>query len=464
MGRAEQMRLTAARAAARQLLRLLAAGSDQNLLRIMKVAERVPLGREHTDQVRWVRGLFEAGHPATLLAMRVLREAHPNYRTGMVMNLFVNAGWLGDAERQAIAQREGFRPPFLVVISPTMRCNLRCSGCYAGSYATDQDLDFETLDGIVTQAKQMGTYFITISGGEPLVYPGLLDLFAKHREVAFQFYTNGTLIDERLADRLVELGNAVPAISLEGFQEQTDARRGRGAWLRITRAMRLLAERRAIFAFSGTVTRQNAEIISSEEFVDLMVEKGCYFGWYFTYVPVGRAPSLGLMPTPQQRDMLRRRVLEFRRTKPIFIGDFWNDGHLTGGCIAGGRSYLHVNHHGDIEPCVFAHFAVDNIRDTSLKEALAGPFFKAIQARQPFNENPLLPCMLIDNPRVLREVVAETGAHPTHEGAETLITEFAAGLDRYAQQYGRLADEAWQTGYRHAKGEPLVAATGAEER
>ena len=464
MKKVKHLKMKAARGAARELMSLLALGSARNLLRIMKIAERIPLAREHRDQVRWLRGLFEAGHPATRLATRILHQAHPNYRRGLVMNLFVNATWLGDMKRREVQERDGFYPPFLVVISPTMRCNLHCSGCYAGNYTTDEDLAFEEVDRIITEAKEMGTYFVTISGGEPLVYPGLLDLFEKHRDVAFQFYTNGTLINEVVADRLVELGNVTPAISVEGFEEQTDARRGRGAWLRIMRAMDLLRERGAIFAFSGTVTRHNVDVIASDAFVDLMIEKGCYYGWYFTYLPIGRAPSLDLMPTPEQRDTLRQRVLEFRRTKPIFIGDFWNDGHLTGGCIAGGRIYFHINHRGDIEPCVFAHFAVDNIRGKSLGEALASPFFKAIQARQPFNENLLLPCMLVDNPHILRELVAETGARPTHEGAETLITDFASALDQYAREYGKLADEAWRTGYGHAKGEPLVSAKAGGRR
>jgi len=127
------------------------------------------------------------------------------------------------------------------------------------------------------------------------------------------------------------------------------------------------------------------------------------------------------------------------------VADFWNDGPLVGGCIAGGRRYMHINCKGDVEPCVFVHFAVDNIKEKSLMEVVKSPFFAAIRERQKVNnKNPLLPCMIIDHPESLREVVAEHGAHPTHEGAETLITEMADYLDQYSLEYGKLADEAWK--------------------
>ena len=117
---------------------------------------------------------------------------------------------------------------------------------------------------------------------------------------------------------------------------------------------------------------------------------------------------------------------------------------LTGGCIAGGRSYFHINNRGDVEPCVFAHFAADNIMSKSLAEALNSPFFKAIRDRQPYNPNYLRPCMIIDNPAVLREVVKEGNAHPTHTGADTIINELASDLDHYAEEYGALADQVWE--------------------
>ena len=127
----------------------------------------------------------------------------------------------------------------------------------------------------------------------------------------------------------------------------------------------------------------------------------------------------------------------------MLLMDFWNDGPLVGGCMAGGRYYVHINVHGDVEPCVFAQFAVDNIRSKSLHEVLDSPFFRRIRARQPYSDDYLKPCMIIDHPHVLRELIRESGARPTYEGGDALLTSAADGLDAYARRWGELADAEW---------------------
>jgi MoaA/NifB/PqqE/SkfB family radical SAM enzyme len=365
-----------------------------------------------------------------------------------VSNLLVNAFLIGTDMREIdIPAAEGFRPPMFLVISPTMRCNLRCPGCYAGEYEQHQGLPTELVDRVIREAKAMGTYFITMSGGEIFTRPDMFDIWKEHDDVFFQLYTNGTLIDERMAKRLEECGNVAPMISLEGFREITDERRGPGTFDAVMAAMDALREAGVMFGTSFTQTRHNVEQIASDEMLDLLVEKGALVAWYFQYIPIGREPQVDLMPTPQQRDWLRRRVLEARREKPIFIGDFWNDGYYVEGCIAAGREYLHINANGDVEPCVFCHFAVDNIRDKPLKEVLNSGFMKTIRARQPYRENMLTPCMLVDEPTVLREAVVRHGAHPTHPGAETLVTELKGQIDEYARQYRAIADDVWEKEY-----------------
>lgn len=212
-------------------------------------------------------------------------------------------------------------------------------------------------------------------------------------------------------------------------------------------AMDHLREAGVMFGASFTETRHNMEVIAGDELLDLLIEKGCLVAWYFQYIPIGREPHFELMPTPEQRDWLRRRLLKVRDEKPIFIGDFWNDGYYAEGCIAAGREYIHINANGDVEPCVFCHFAVDNIRDKSLKEVLNSDFMRAIRSRQPYRENYLTPCMLIDEPSVLRDAVAKYHACPTHAGAETLITDLKDDIDEYARCYRAIADEVWERDY-----------------
>ncbi|MCZ7544567.1 MAG: SPASM domain-containing protein [Anaerolineae bacterium] len=129
---------------------------------------------------------------------------------------------------------------------------------------------------------------------------------------------------------------------------------------------------------------------------------------------------------------------------PLLVIDFWNDAPLAGGCIAGGREYFHINNKGDVEPCIFTHFATDNAKTKSLRACLQSDFFRAIRARQPFNENLLMPCMLIDNPWVFREIHAQCNPYPTHAGAESLVGALAPGLDAYAGHLAEMMAPAWQ--------------------
>jgi MoaA/NifB/PqqE/SkfB family radical SAM enzyme len=443
----QKAKMYATKGVVSQMVRLLANTSDENLIRMTKMVEKFMVTETQKKYVRDTRTIFAQGHPGLSMIRKLLsRNINQNYHKNLVVSLFTNAFFVGYGIRKQIQGQEGETPPSFMVISPTMRCNLHCYGCYAGQYKKSEELDFDTVDRILSEARDLGMYFITFSGGEPFTYEGLLDIFEKYHDMCFQIYTNGTLIDDKAVERLVSLGNAVPAISVEGYEAETDARRGEGVYKQVSDSMARLKDAGALFGFSATVTRNNVDLLSSSEFLDTMIDRGCAFGWYFIYIPIGRKPQLDLMPTPEQRDMLRQRIKQMREEKPIFVADFWNDGPLVGGCIAGGRRYLHINSKGDVEPCVFAHFAIDNIKNKPLKEAINSPFFKSIREHQRINnKNPLLPCMIIDHPETLREVVAEYGAYPTHDGAETVITEMAEYLDKYSAEYGKLANKAWES-------------------
>lgn len=430
---------------AKQIMQLLPNSSLENLIRLVSLGEKLVDDQELKQYARGLKEKFEQRHPAVLLAQNIIKHLSPNCRDKLIENLFINAFLLGMNKRNKLCDKEGYRPPLLFVISPTMRCNLHCPGCYAGEYQQEFGLSFETVDRILTEAKELGIYFITVSGGEVFIRPDILDIWEKHNDMFFHVYTNGTLIDQAMAKRLEKLGNVAPMISVEGFEKETDARRGKGVYQKVMAAMDNLREEGVVFGASITETRENMDLIATDELVDMLIEKGAMVIWYFQYIPIGRKPAMHLIPTPKQRDGLRRRLRQLRVTKPIFIGDFWNDGPYVGGCIAAGREYFHINAHGDVEPCVFAHFAVDNIKDKSVKDVLNSDFFRIIRSQQPYRENLLTPCMIIDKPEVLREAVAKSGAHPTHPGAETIITKLADFLDNYSHQYQALADEVWET-------------------
>ena len=352
--------------------------------------------------------------------------------------------------RDAFERETGFSPPLLLVISPTVRCNLQCKDCYAGMYSKEGDLSEELVDRVLSEAKAMGIYFVVISGGEPFTWRPLLDVLEKHADLTFMIYTNGTFITADVAARLSELGNAMPCISVEGFEAETEKRRGPGVYPKVLQAMANLRDAGCLFAFSATATRENNELLVSDEFVDFYREQGCFFGWYFNYMPIGSKPDLEFVPTPEQREYRRKRMNELRRERRMLLSDFWNDGPLVGCCLAGGHSYLHINSRGDVEPCVFVHFAVDNIKEKSLREVLDSDFFRGIRERQPYGENLLRPCMIIDHPHVLRELVREYQPRATHPEAEGVLHELREELDSYAAAYAAISDPVWEREYEIA--------------
>ena len=175
-----------------------------------------------------------------------------------------------------------------------------------------------------------------------------------------------------------------------------------------------------------------------------MIDWGAYFVWYFHYMPVGNDAAPELLPSPEQREFMYHRIREMRATKPIFAMDFQNDGEFVGGCIAGGRRYLHINANGDVDPCVFIHYSNSNIREQTLLEALQSPIFMAYHDGQPFNENHLRPCPMLENPDALREIVERTGAHSTDLQSPESAEHLCSKCDAYAKNWKPTAESLWE--------------------
>ncbi len=433
------------------LLSLATNSSDESLIRMTQLLEMMARKDYYKDRIRWIRGLIREKHPSIEFPRRILRDLHPNQRDKWISNLLINHLLNGTNQRKEWSDKHGYYPPSTVVISPTMRCNLNCYGCYAGDYDKSLELSLDEVDSVLTQMKEMGVYFAVISGGEPFYMKGIFDIFKKHSDMAFLVFTHGGLIDEEMVEKLTEVGNVMPAFSLEGYEKETDDRRGAGHFKKVMHAMDLLKAGGLSFCGSFTHSRNNAHIITNGNYIDMLLEKGVFAMWLFSYVPVGRKPDPNLMPTPEQRDGLRRTVAGYRATKPMLFIDFWNDGPMISGCLAGGRKYFHINANGDIEPCVFCHFAVDNIRRTTIHEALASQFFTKIRAKQGAHDNLLRPCMLIDHPEAGRELFASEGAYPTHAGADEIFVGLADQMDEYSASYGEIADTVWEEEFKGHK-------------
>jgi MoaA/NifB/PqqE/SkfB family radical SAM enzyme len=366
-------------------------------------------------------------------------------------------------------EKHGTYPPGFLTISPGKACNLDCVGCYASAgEKTAEKLSFDTFNRIITEAKTLwGMRFIVISGGEPLAYrsegKGILDAAEKHPDIFFMMYTNGTLITDRVAERMAELGNISPAFSLEGWRERTDERRGTGVFDKVVEAMGRLRQIGVPFGISLTATRHNAEEILSDEFMDFCFEEqGALYGWLFHYMPIGRSFTLDLMPTPEQRKWMWQRVWNIIRERHIFLADFWNHGTASDGCLAAGRTrgngYFYIDWNGSVTPCVFVPYSPVNINDLyknnrTLNDIWTEPFFSDIRKWQENywqgKGNWLAPCIIRDHHVDLRQLIAVHEPDPADESARTALLDpdYANGLAEYGEQHQALSGKIWDTRY-----------------
>jgi MoaA/NifB/PqqE/SkfB family radical SAM enzyme len=386
--------------------------------------------------------------------------------------ILIQGALLEEGDRDAadrFYETYGTHPPSIVTISPCGSCNLHCVGCYADSGPAAQRLDWETVDRMVNEVKSLwGARFVVISGGEPLVYrsdgKGILDLAEKHNDCFFLMYTNGTLINDEVAQRLGRMGNLTPAISMEGFRERTDARRGEGVFDKVVAAQNRLRKAGVPFGISITATRENCEEILSEEFVNFCYhQQGALYGWIFQYMPIGRSYTIQLMPTPEQRAWMWQRSWEIVREHQIFLADFWNHGPVSEGCLAAGRhsggGYMYIDWNGSVNPCVFVPYSPVNINQAyakgkTLNDVWADPFFAAIRNWQrTYAEgegNWMMPCPNRDHHADFYRMLTEHEPEPADANAAEALgdLDYHRGLADYDEDLGTLMDPVWEDHYR----------------
>ena len=381
----------------------------------------------------------------------LLDRVDHDYLLGLFMSIGFEGGFTGYHETRKSVEKYGCGIPWVVLFDPTSACNLHCTGCWAAEYSRQLNLSFEDMDKIVTEGKALGIHAYVLTGGEPTVRKkDVFRLTQKHSDCGFMMYTNGTLIDQEFCDEMKKSKNIVISLSIEGDEEATDARRGKGTFQKVMSAMDLLRKNGLVYGTSICYTSQNYKAVTSDEFYDFLISKGVVFSWYFHYMPVGMDASMDLLLNPEQREYMYNRLRDIRGYeggKPIFCIDFQNDGEFVSGCIAGGKYYCHINPNGDVEPCVFIHYSSANIKEKSLLECLQQPLFKAYQAGQPFNGNLLQPCPMLENPEKLRAMVEATGAKSTDMTEPEMVEHLCGKCERYAQDWAPYADKLWASNH-----------------
>lgn len=418
----------------------------------------------------------------TLLLLGALRSLERSLDRGIlsphvlrvITVLWARAALVPNGETRAgrrFARAHGAPPPWFLVLAPTQACNLRCPDCYAEG-GGDVHLPWSVLERVVAEAQERwDARLVVLSGGEPLLYRSAghdaLDLVARHRRLLYLMFTNGTLITPDVARRLGELGNLTPAISVEGAEEATDRRRGKGTFRRVRKSMALLREHGVPFGISVTVTRENFAEVLSEPFLDLYFgEEGAFYGFLFHYMPIGRSPDLARMITPEERLALWRRSWEAVERRGIFLFDFWNSGPVVQGCLAAGREggYLYVDWNGDVFPCVFVPYRGANVvqafaRGESLDDVWESPLFAWLRAWQrshgygapaPTPEGDWLrPCPIRDHHAELRSLLRSFPGEEFPPPDPKLCT----ALDAFDADLEKLTRPIWE---RHYLGQNTV--------
>ena len=422
----------------------LLANPEANMKRIMDISDRILPKNLFGNQRSSFRQLIAEENNWYQLLIKLM-HLNPEVMPQLIKSFLVDGNLLAWPMQEANREKLRCNVPWAILLDPTSACNLHCRGCWANDFAGTMNLSYDEIDSIIRQGKALGTHMYIYTGGEPLVRKrDLIRLCEEHPDCLFLSFTNATLIDDAFVEDMARVANFVPAISVEGFREATDSRRGEGTFAKVTEAMRLMRKRGLPFGVSCCYTSANVDDIASEQFFDWLIEQGALFAWLFTYMPIGKSAPTDLMASADQREYVYHFVRKMRDEKPLFTMDFWNDGEFVGGCIAGGRRYLHIAASGDVEPCVFAHYSNANIRESTLLEALKSPLFMEYHDCQPFNENLLRPCPILDNPGELAQMVERSGAASTNPVDGEEAADLCAKCADVARAWEPVANRLWE--------------------
>lgn len=331
------------------------------------------------------------------------------------------------------ALTNGFKVPPFLILSITSRCNLRCAGCFADAVGTVHnekskansqivpDLKWEQWHAIISEANKLGVLFYVIAGGEPFLFPRLVELCEEFKDRFFLILTNGTTLAEADYRRLKHASNIAVIVSIEGGRELTDARRGQGVYEQASNTLKELGKIGVLTGISVTVNRMNFKYWTNSEHIDHFIARGVRIGAFIECIPIHTDKMNGwtindgqLMLTKEERTQFRSQMLNYRSTKPIYIVHSPGDEEFFGGCVSAGRGFAHVTPRGDLTPCPVSNLATHNLTTATLRDGLASQLFKKIRESKHLLETRDTPCALFAHPKELDELAREVGAYQTN--------------------------------------------------
>ncbi len=342
---------------------------------------------------------------------------------------------------------DGLKVPPTLILSLTQQCNLSCLGCFAAAAGitchnggAEQkrkkklQLDWTGWKSLVSEASELGVFCFFLAGGEPFLFPKLLDLCSEFKERCFIIFTNGTAIRENDFERLKHLSNTVIIVSIEGSQEVTDLRRGEGVYQKTSKTLKRLTKLGTPNGISATITRLNYKYWMNPEHIDNLIAQGIRAAVFIEYIPVMspletdckentnsndaenqwlKTNDKDLMLTEEERAEFRAQILKYRETRPIYIIHSPGDEDHFGGCVSAGRGFAHVTPSGDLTPCPVSNVATHNITRATLREGFASSLFSKIRESEHLLENDGTPCSLFAHPKEVKELAESVGAYTT---------------------------------------------------
>jgi MoaA/NifB/PqqE/SkfB family radical SAM enzyme len=284
------------------------------------------------------------------------------------------------AKIRAKWENQGIHVPPILVISVTSKCNLHCEGCYhqALRTPTEDEMSDERIWKLVDEAKELGISFIVLAGGEPLMRANILDLSKRTPEIMFMIFTNGLLINDEVLRKITKNKNVVPLLSLEGYQVDTDGRRGSGVYSVLLKSIDKLKNRGVFWGASLTMTRSNFAEVTDEAFIKQLVDAGCKLFMFVEYTPVTTGTEDWILTEEQKARVISVRNAFRAKFPALFIALPWDEDEI-GGCLSAGRGFVHISAEGNVEPCPFVAYSDTNLKNMPLKEALQSKMLKTIR-------------------------------------------------------------------------------------
>ena len=339
-----------------------------------------------------------------------VRATLKNPKESAYMARFAMASKSASGKRKKMEENGEHVPPFLIA-SITSSCNLHCSGCYSRCNSATEDsepvdqLSDDDWKRVFKEADELGVSFILLAGGEPLLRRGVIEAAGKKPSILFPIFTNGTFMTEKYFEEFDKCRNLIPIMSIEGGKEATDNRRGDGVYDKLISNMDTLKQNGIIFGASVTVTTENIREVASESFINMLSEKGCKAVIFVEFVPVSEN-SEHLAPGDEDREYLKGEIMRLRKEheEMVFVS-FPGDEKSSGGCIAAGRGFFHINSHGGAEPCPFSPYSDINVKDTSLREAMKSKLFMELQNGGVLRDDHKGGCVLYEKRQQVEELL-----------------------------------------------------------